>query len=292
MQPIPPIARSDTAGQKKRQIAMRAFSEMLNSLGLTNYEKEIYAGHPQTAYEEDNFILYQVGSDWLNCILAPRDNTEFFHWFKDEPNKDYAYQYHKSFIQMLNNVDAPRSHWLFKSPCHVMYLDVFLRHYPSVSLIMTHRRLDEALPSGLCAMRAFSSAYLDSEREDAEINRKSLDENSLNVLDFILQRLVEFRRVHPDFPVLDIFYDELTAQPIATVRRIYDHFGFTWSEEFELAMQTWLRENPQGKQGRHTYSLEKFGLTHEGIEQRFTEYNNMFPLPRKLLKADQNITKN
>ncbi|CAF4983566.1 unnamed protein product, partial [Rotaria magnacalcarata] len=32
-------------------------------------------------------------------------------------------------------------------------------------------------------------------------------------------------------------------------------------------MITWLRDNPQGKQGRNSYTLEEFGLTHDAIEQ-------------------------
>ncbi|CAF4588769.1 unnamed protein product, partial [Rotaria magnacalcarata] len=32
-------------------------------------------------------------------------------------------------------------------------------------------------------------------------------------------------------------------------------------------MITWLRDNPQGKQGRNSYTLEEFGLTHDTIEQ-------------------------
>ena len=291
VEPIPPIARSDTAGQQKRQIAIRAFSEMMDSLGLSDYKKEICASHPRLAYEEDNRILNHVGFDWFNYFLAPRNNTELVQWFFDESSKDYIYKYHKTFLQMLNHVDTPHSHWLLKALTHTIFLDPFLQHYPSALLIMTHRRIDEALPSLMRLARAFTSAYLDSEKEDAADNLKQVDKNCLDSLVVFGDRMVEFRRVHPDFPIFDIFYDELTAQPIDTVRRIYDHFGLTWSEEFELAMRTWLRENPQGKQGRLTYSLEEFGLTCEEIEQRFKEYINMFLLPRKILKTDQNITK-
>jgi hypothetical protein len=61
-----------------------------------------------------------------------------------------------------------------------------------------------------------------------------------------------------------------------TVGRIYDHFGLKWSDEFEMGMKTWLRVNPQGKRGRHTYNLADFGLTHESIETRYSDYINLF----------------
>ncbi|CAF5001723.1 unnamed protein product, partial [Rotaria sp. Silwood1] len=77
-------------------------------------------------------------------------------------------------------------------------------------------------------------------------------ERRLRVTNVQINRIVKFRRTHPHDPVFDVLYDDLIAKPIDTVRRIYDHFGLTWSEEFEQAMLTWLRDNPQGKQGRNT----------------------------------------
>ncbi|CAF4464623.1 unnamed protein product, partial [Rotaria sp. Silwood2] len=89
--------------------------------------------------------------------------------------------------------------------------------------------------------------------------------------DVATQRLIKFRRTHQDVPVFDVIYDDLMAQPIDTVRRIYEHFGLQWSEDFRLAMVEWLRENPQGKQGRNTYTLEEFGFTRESIGQRYKD---------------------
>ncbi|CAF1139368.1 unnamed protein product [Rotaria sordida] len=95
-------------------------------------------------------------------------------------------------------------------------------------------------------------------------------------MDMMIHRLIKFRRTNLDIPVFDVLYDDLMAQPIDIVRRIYEHFGLVCSEDFRQAMVTWLRENPQGKQGRNTYTLEEFGLTHELIDQRYEEYNSMF----------------
>lgn len=95
-------------------------------------------------------------------------------------------------------------------------------------------------------------------------------------MDVSIRRLVEFRRTNRDTPVIDILYEDIVSQPIGTVRRIYEHFGLEWSEDFELAMNAWLRENPQGKRGRNTYTLEEFGLEREAIEKCYKEYNSLF----------------
>jgi hypothetical protein len=68
---------------------------------------------------------------------------------------------------------------------------------------------------------------------------------------------------------------------IGTVRRIYDHFYFLqWSDEFEQAMRAWLADNPQGRQGRHSYSLSDFGLENEMKKELYEKYEKMFLSPQ------------
>jgi hypothetical protein len=233
-------------------------------------------------------ILFQAGLAVPH--IEPHDSTELATWFYNDTNKDFAYEYHKIFMQMLNSVDAPQSHWILKTPYHAFNLDTLLRHYPSVSLIMTHRRLDEVVPSSIRLGLAFGSIYFDSSKHDAAIDRQMMVERRLRVTDVQINGIVKFRRVHPHVPVFDVVYDDLVAKPIDTVHRIYDHFGLTWSEEFEQAMLTWLRDNPKGKQGRNTYTLEEYGLTHDIIEKRYEDYSRMFLNPREPLKTDGDKT--
>jgi hypothetical protein len=198
--------------------------------------------------------------------LEPHDSTELATWFYNDTNKDFVYEYHKIFMQMLNSVDAPKSQWLLKSPYYIFNLDTLIRHYPSVSLTMTHRQLHEVVPSSIRLRPAFARIYFNSNKHDAAIGRQMVVDRRLRATDIQINRIVKFRRAHPQVPVFDVLYDDLMVKPIDTVRYIYDHFGLTWSEEFEQAMRTWLRDNPQGKQGHNTYTLEEFELTHEAID--------------------------
>jgi hypothetical protein len=261
--PIPPLARSDIIGQMQRNIFLDSSNDALKALGLADCKQQYSAYHALYEHEEDEFILYQVGVVPLHLMLVPDDNMELGTWFFDDTNKDFVYEYHKTFLQMLNSVDAPRSHWLWKTPPHAYFLETFLRHYPSASIIMTHRRLDEVLPSAALLGTASASPYFDSTSVDAKVDKHSVVKHFLGALDVRIKRIVKFRSDHPHIPVFDVIYDDLLAQPIDTVRRIYEHFGLAWSEDFERSMLQWLRENPRGKQGRNTYTIDEFGLTHD-----------------------------
>ncbi|CAF1363364.1 unnamed protein product [Adineta ricciae] len=182
---------------------------------------------------------------------------------------------------MLNSVDEPRSHWLLKAPIHVLFLDTLLHYYPSASLVMTHRQLDEVLPSFVRLFSVFMSIYLNNNRAEIPADKTADTKRLIQTFDTLVHRLIKFRRAHQHNAIFDIHYNDLVERPIDTVRHLYDHFGFQWSNEFEQEMIVWLEKNPQGKQGRNMYRLEEFGLTRDEIEQNYNEYNNMFLELRK-----------
>jgi hypothetical protein len=100
-----------------------------------------------------------------------------------------------------------------------------------------------------------------------------------SILEFRLDQSDKHDQVRKN--IFDVFYDDLMKEPVAIVRQIYDHFGLRWSQEFETAMYSWLRDNPQGKQGRHSYSLSDFDLTHEDIATRYGAYIDLFLRPSR-----------
>lgn len=67
-------------------------------------------------------------------------------------------------------------------------------------------------------------------------------------------------------------YDELFADPIAMVKRIYSWFDLDVTTTFEKRMRTYLDHNRQGKYGRHSYSLEEYGID----ARRFLEGNSEY----------------
>jgi hypothetical protein len=274
---VPPIPRSDRDEQARRTAA--AQSPMEKDPSFVSQRNKINSAHPAFPIDEDYHILRQASFIPFFTLITSTEDFKYDAWLADEANKDYAYAYHDVFLRMLNSVDAPRSHWLLKSPLHSFQLDTLLRHYPNAALIMTHRRLDEVLPS-LCSLSwILSTIYLD---KATPATRDTVMKQTTQLFDTMIERIIDFRTrqnaalVKSHKTIIDIAYDDLMKEPIVTVRRIYDHFGLVWSEEFEAAMLVWLRDNPQGKLGRHTYSLAEYGLTREDIEKRHSDYIEYF----------------
>jgi hypothetical protein len=231
------------------------------------------ASHPALIIEEDALVLDQAGICFTCSFLGSKEDKELLPRYLDDSNKESTYAYHKTFLQVLNSVDAPRSHWLLKAPDHSLFLYSLLRQYPSACLIMIHRRLDHVLPSLCRLLEAYFGMFF---KELDQATKKTRIERTIYYFDTLIRRIVEFRRNNTKKSVFDVYYDDLVEQPIETVRRIYDHFHFNWTNEFESSMKAWLRDNPQGKQGRNTYTLEDCTLSEGEIVRRYKDYIDMF----------------
>ena len=67
---------------------------------------------------------------------------------------------------------------------------------------------------------------------------------------------------------VDCSQQDFVDDPMGVVRRVYDHFAMTLDDQTEEALASHIAANPKGKHGKHEYSLEEYGLTHELISER------------------------
>ncbi|CAF4744722.1 unnamed protein product [Rotaria sp. Silwood1] len=90
IQPVPPLARSDTTGQMQRDITVQKYRETLNACGWAEYQQDMRACHPQFVHEEDLLILYQAGCNWIQALLASHDDNELLMWIENDMNKKFV----------------------------------------------------------------------------------------------------------------------------------------------------------------------------------------------------------
>jgi hypothetical protein len=275
---IPPISRSDVDERERRMLIAKQYSKMNEQ--LVDRPNKFQHSHPNYPIEEDAFILGHAGVQLVLTTMSPLYQSEPETWLYDKTNKDFVYAYHETFLRVMNSVDKPSSHWLLKTPLHTLYLDALLRQYPHAALIMTHRSLDEIVPS-FCRMLCTRDFYFNESKTGQQISiarvLQSIDKGMECILEFRVGQSDKYDQVRKN--IFDVVYDDLMKEPVAIVRQIYDHFGLRWSQQFETAMYAWLRDNPQGKQGRNTYSLSDFGLTDEDITTRYGAYIDLFLRP-------------
>jgi hypothetical protein len=182
-----------------------------------------------------------------------------------------AFGYHRKQIQILTAAQ-PASRLVLKHPPYLGHLDDLFRVYPNARVLWLHRDPLEVVASGcsLCATaRAIRTDALDPGHIGASIVNGTL---------WRFGRGMRSRALAPD-RFLDVWYRDLTRNPLAAVARIYKWLGFPLTAEAERAFMDYLQHNRKERSGlRHEYALEEFGLDAATLRPMFRDYCERFQL--------------
>ena len=186
-------------------------------------------------------------------------------------NTDHApvYRWHEKVLRLLQS-GGVRGQWQLKSPQHGIVLEALIAQYPDAKFIVTHRDPGTCTASTANMARAFANTFA------AEQPGSMFGELWTEMLVAMGDGILDFRRRHGDDRFVDVSYRDLTTDPIETVRRMYDGLGLQLSEEAEAAMRAHAAVEVQHRFGKHEYTWESLGLSHDALDERFIDYRTHF----------------
>jgi hypothetical protein len=256
--PSPPPHPEADAADPRIEVAQRRLD------AFTRAEPLIRQIHPMTARAPDEChwmmrhtpqtaMLYQV--------------PEYWAWLKRLGNGELGelYSHYRLQVQHLQ-LFCRRGHWLSKSFTHLHYMPVLFDVFPDATVVRLHRHPCQAVPS-LCSLGAAYRRLFSPSVDHREIGA--------TILDMFADGMRRSMAVAPNGDrqrLIDIRYDDLVANPIAVVRRIYAQFGYRYAAAFEQELVRYLQRQRAAPRPRHTYSLEQFGLSRAQIVERSADY--------------------
>lgn len=220
---------------------------------------------------------------------------EFKEWFFSKTNKAYLYRYLRRYLQVISAHYRARSHFVLKAPIHTLFIDSLIREFPDSRIIVTHR---DPVPI-VMSWSQFQTQMLNIYTDLSHDNSIPFVKETYYLLLETCKRLMEFRKqvwltLLPQKPIspphrisslfsliqhqnpaqfLDIRFNELTTDPIGTVKKIYEYFGLTFTEGFHQNLKKFIAEDPkEGKSSAKKVPLEDAGLTQEEVREAFSEY--------------------
>lgn len=265
--PVPP-PRTEELHAGPRYAEAQAKSEMSKQ-----YVPHITAIHYEDADSPTECQFLMTPSFCAQVYEAQADIPSYRQWLLHEADYLPAFRFHKRWLQLLQ-AEAP-GRWTLKNPWHPLFLDALTTVYPDAQLVMTHR--DPAEVVGSCCSLIKHVRQLHSDQVDLE----SIGRSFLDTFSVMIERTLAYKDKHGWDSIHDVQYSDTLADPIGTTRKIYDHFGEPFTPEAENAMQAYIANNPKGKHGAHSYSLEEYGLSKEGVRSHFREYIEKFAIPVK-----------
>ena len=193
-------------------------------------------------------------------------------WLQSTDMRD-AYAMHRLALQTLQS-RIPTETWSLKTPQHLWSLDAMLEAYPDARVVWTHRDPAKVVPSTVslnASLQSLGARRIDPQAIGAEWDAK---------LHYAVSCGVAFDEKQDGKRwCAHLRYADLMADPVAAVRELYAHFGAEVSSLHERRMQTWMRDRPQDVHGRHRYDPADFGLSREGIDERYADYRERFGVP-------------
>ena len=214
-------------------------------------------------------------------VHAAQVSPIYREWYLRQPVEviEAAYREYRQQLQLLHWERPHEGHWLLKSPLHLYAIGALRPVFPDAAIILIHRDPRRAIAS----MGSFLSVADDVLTDDAggdDTERRAAP--GPLVVRWVAEglRRAEAARAHVEPGRLyDMYYHELVADPLGAVQRLYAHFGYPYTREFETRASAWLMEHPQHKHGEHRYDLEQLGLDHRMIEDTFSWYTERYHIP-------------
>jgi hypothetical protein len=196
---------------------------------------------------------------------------DFAQWLRDEVPEG-QYRTHKRLLQEFQ-WQGPRGHWILKSPQHLFDLDGLIDTYPDACLIWTHRD----------PVWTFSSlASMVSKFQRATGGGKDLPAVGRSVLEMwsaAMARATHSRSTNPkvERAIIDLAHREVVHDPVRTIQRIYERFGFPFTDEHIGRIRQFLQKSRSAQRlGQHQHQPADFGIEAAEVHERLASYYERF----------------
>lgn len=233
---------------------------------------DLIAVHPMDAHAPDEEIMLYEHS-FLSANPEAFCHIPHYGAWLAEQDPAPGYRYLKRLLRFLQwqkkRRGEPAERWILKAPMHLAHMDLLLETFPGARVVLTHRDPIQTIPS--YASMIHTLLVIGSDRIDA----RAVGRHWADKLRRWLERGMAVRDASPG-SFLDLRYEELVADPMAQVRRIYAFAGMELTPTAETAMRRWAQENSRDRRPVHRYTLEQFGFTEAGLREQFADYRERF----------------
>lgn len=184
-----------------------------------------------------------------------------------------AMRFHREVVQhLLWNTGKQR--WVSKFSTAQHHMEALLEIYPDALCVWAHRPVSEIYASNV-TIRAATYDAINGKPLDWSHQARARAEQMKAAFDQMMAN-----SIIDDPRIMHMPFHELSADPIAAVKKIYEHRGLTVGREYEGRLQAWLvdPENKVDRYGRYPYSYEPLGLDRKWVQELFAGYSKRFGL--------------
>ncbi|MFN3218915.1 MAG: sulfotransferase family protein [Acidimicrobiales bacterium] len=185
------------------------------------------------------------------------------------------YRFHHLGLRTLQTT-VPTERWSLKSPAHLWHLDALRAVYPDARLIVTHRDPAKVVPSVASLCTTLRSMFSDA--IDPEAVGRQWRARCHHALEVSAAHLADWDPA----TVFHLPYAELVDDPVGSIERAYQRFGFDLCDLGRRRMAAWHEQHPRDRNGAHRYDASSFGLDEGALRREFAGYMADHHVPSEL----------
>ena len=223
--------------------------------------------------EEDEGLYFLAGISPALSLITPylKHFRELYILDQmDEKKKARIRNYYRSTLQRWMYVLGKDKQFLCKSVMSIGRLQLLQEMCPDMRVVYLARNPYEAVPS---FVEMFSSTWsaIGFKVQETSAEVRELAELAIIYYEYFNQQK---KNINPSC-LITLKYDDLVANPYASVMKVYEQFNFKMSGSMEEKLQ---KESNISKtyKSKHHYSLEQYGLDKQEIYKKlpfvFEEY--------------------
>ncbi len=232
--------------------------------GLAKLAPGFQAMHPMEPDAATEVVTLHV-HEMTSVQLETQGHVPSYAAWINRQDLHGVYRYEELALKVLQHgYDIDR--WNLKTPAYLMAFDAIFDVYPDARMVWTHRDPAEVVVSIASLNTALHrvSSY--------EVDPLVVAEHWCERLAGMVDRAMAYVDAHPDAPITHLAYDELVADPVGSVDRVYADLGYELSDEARAAVTAATGHHRQDRHGRHRYRAEDFQLDPAKIRERFAAY--------------------
>jgi hypothetical protein len=191
-----------------------------------------------------------------------------------------AFAYHERVLKLLQWRKSAKN-WVLKSPDYILLIPEIFEQYPDARLVYTHRDPVKAFGSSVSLIGTLQWMRSDHPfRYDGGASHTTGLRFIAGLLDAIIDRIED--GTIPKAQLCNVAYRDFVADPIATARQVYAHFGRGLSAESETRMRAYLAANA-AERATHRHSYDSISPSEiDEARSIFRRYQEYFGVPAEI----------
>lgn len=214
-----------------------------------------------------------LDKSFLSTSYDSMFNIPSYGYWMSEADHSRAYQELRIWLQVLQSQTPERRErrWILKTPHHLLGgLDGSLETFAGAKIIMTHRAIEDVLPSYCSMCTSFTAPFSDT------FDKGTYGAHWAKRFGDALRKLTAVRAGPASARFIDVQYHDTISHPIDVGARVMRGMGLPFTAADEALIRACLKENERSKRPPHRYTAEEFGLTRTGMAADFRFYSDLY----------------